>query len=140
MAIRVGVDVVHISRMRRLLDQQPGLRTELFTSGERRTCGERRNGVGRLAARFAAKEAVLKAFGTGIGPRMRWIDVEIVTGALGRPSVQLYGEVAAVSARRGTQEIDVSLSHTGDVAVANAVVVTSPPDRPGEEEPSCCSS
>jgi holo-[acyl-carrier protein] synthase len=80
-----------------------------------------------MAARFAAKEAVLKAFGTGLGQRMRWTDVEIVNELTGRPRVHLHGEVAAWARRRGMTDpdtfLDVSLSHTDGLAVAQAVAV-----------------
>lgn len=133
MDVRVGVDLVHVPRLRRLLAEQPTLSGRLFTEGELRACRDRRTAASRLSARFAAKEAVLKALGTGLGPRMSWLDVEIVNEPWGRPVVRLHGEVAAVCARRGTSAVDVSLSHTGDYAVAQAVVIT-------DEEGTRCSS
>lgn len=133
MDVRVGVDLVHVPRLRRLLAEQPALSDRLFTEGEQRACRDRRTAASRLSARFAAKEAVLKALGTGLGPRMRWLDVEIVNEPWGRPVVRLHGEVAAVCARRGARAVDVSLSHTGDYAVAQAVVIT-------DEEGTRCSS
>lgn len=128
MDIRVGVDMVHVSRVRRLLDEQPRARTDLFTPRELDSCGTRRNRYARLAARFAAKEAVLKAFGTGLGPRMRWLDVEIVNEPWGRPRVSLHGEVASSLGVRMSGAPEVSMSHTGDVALAQAVVVMRSPD------------
>ena len=121
--IRVGVDLVEIARVDRLLADHPVAAERLFTARERRQC----RGGAHLAGRFAAKEAVLKAFGTGLGPGMRWTDVEIVRGAAGRPLVELHGEVAALARRRRLQDVDVSLTHSAGVAIANAVVVWDSP-------------
>ena len=76
-----------------------------------------------VAGRFAGKEAVLKAFGTGLRQRMRWTDVEIVSGSAGRPEVHLHGEVAEQARRRGLVELDLSISHAEGLAVAQAVAV-----------------
>ena len=133
MEVRVGVDLVHVPRLRRLLLEQPGIGGRLFTANELRACADRRNTVNRLSARFAAKEAVLKALGTGLGPRMRWLDVEIVNEPWGRPVVRLHGEVAAAGARRGARSVDISLSHTADYALAHAVIVVTGAAGPEEE-------
>ena len=76
-----------------------------------------------MAARFAAKEAVLKAFGTGISQRMRWTDVEVIHDASGRPQIRLDGAVASFAERHGLQDMDVSLTHTEGLAFAHAVTV-----------------
>ena len=122
-AVRVGVDVVEVARVTRLLTEQPGIEQTLFTAGELAYCSGRRRRDEHLSGRFAAKEAVLKAFGTGLGTRMRWTDVEIVNAWGGRPRVDLHGEVAAVADRRGLLDLDVSLSHTSSLAVAHAVAI-----------------
>jgi holo-[acyl-carrier protein] synthase len=73
---------------------------------------------------------VLKSLGTGMGPGMEWTDIEVVNDRGGRPGVRLYGEVAAVARSLGMHHIDISLSHSGGLAVAHAVLVClpSPPD------------
>ena len=109
------------------MTENPGSLDELFTGREQAYCLGKRRRYEHLAARFAAKEAVLKAFGTGLGQRMRWTDVEVVNGVLGRPQVCLYGEVAAWAQQRGLADLDVSLSHTADLAIAQAVVVWETP-------------
>lgn len=107
--------------MARLLDEQPEIADTLFTAREQSYCAGKRRRLEHLAARFAAKEAVLKAFGTGVGPRMRWTDVEIVNTSFGRPRVHLHGVVAEVARRKGVTGMDVSLSHTSEVAIAQVV-------------------
>ena len=76
-----------------------------------------------LAARFAAKEAISKAFGTGIGHELGWRDLEIIREPNGAPKVLLHGRAEAYAKTRGVHEIHVSLSHTADYAAASAVIV-----------------
>jgi holo-[acyl-carrier protein] synthase len=121
--IRVGVDLTKVDRIARLVNENPGILETLFTDRELTYCQGKRRCHEHMAARFAAKEAVLKAFGTGLGQRMRWTDVEIVNGITGRPRVYLYGEVAAWAQRHGLADLDISLSHTEDLAIAQVVVV-----------------
>jgi holo-[acyl-carrier protein] synthase len=117
------VDIVGVDRVARLVTENEGILDVLFTDREQRYCLAKRRSHERMAGRFAAKEAVLKAFGTGIGPRMRWTDVEIVPGRRGRPEVCLRGQVAAWAERRGLVDVDVSVSHSAGVAVAQALAV-----------------
>jgi holo-[acyl-carrier protein] synthase len=124
--IRVGVDIVEIDRVARLVGENEEILDTVFTAREQEYCLSRSRSEQHMAGRFAAKEAVLKAIGTGIGRRMQWTDVEIVRGSAGRPEVQLHGEVAAWAERRGLTDVDVSLSHTGGLAVAQAVAVWRP--------------
>lgn len=123
MRLRVGVDVVGVERMARLVDENEGIADTIFTAAEQDYCRGKRRSAEHMAGRFAAKEAVLKAFGTGIGKRMRWTDVEIVHGTGGRPRVRLHGEVAAWVARRGLADLDVTLAHSAGIAVAHALAV-----------------
>jgi holo-[acyl-carrier protein] synthase len=125
--VRVGVDIVGIDRVERLVTENPDIVHTLFTGRELSYCQGKRRCYEHMAARFAAKEAVLKAFGTGLGRRMRWTDVEIVNGEMGRPQVYLYGEVMAWSRQRGLVDLDVSLSHTAGLAMAHAVTVWDAP-------------
>ena len=124
--VRVGVDIVGVERVARLVNEHPSALQTLFTDRERAYCLGKRRSDEHLAARFAAKEAILKAFGTGLGQRMRWTDVEIVNEVMGRPRVYLHGEVAAWAERHGLQDVDVSLSHTADLALAQAVAIWEP--------------
>jgi holo-[acyl-carrier protein] synthase len=128
-SIRVGLDVLPVARMARLTRDNPGIQDTIFTRLELLYCLGKRRSLEHLAARFAAKEAVLKALGSGLGQRMRWTDVEIVSGVLGRPMVRLHGEVEAFARRRGLMDLDVSLSHTSEVAIAHALAVCRAPSR-----------
>lgn len=119
--VTVGVDLVAVARVARLVREQPAIVDRLFTTGEQAAGRGRRHGMQRLAARFAAKEAVLKALGTGLSAGMAWTDIEIVNERRGRPRVRLSGEVAAAAGRGGLTAIDVSLSHTADLAIAQVI-------------------
>jgi holo-[acyl-carrier protein] synthase len=121
--LRTGVDVVGVERLRRLVEGEEERQRELFTARELDYCRGKRRQYEHLAARFAAKEAVLKAFGTGISQRMRWTDVEVVNDSMGRPTIRLEGAVASFAERHGLRDLDVSLSHVEDLAVAHAIAV-----------------
>jgi holo-[acyl-carrier protein] synthase len=116
----VGVDAVEVDRLRRLLARRPGLAERLFTAGERSAVGARRDPVPGLAARFAAKEAVMKALGVGLGA-FAFHDVEVVEGNGGAPGLQLGGAAARLAGDRAVAEWHLSLSHTASVAVAMVV-------------------
>ena len=118
--LRVGVDAVGVQRLERLLDDHPSRVEELFTKQELEYCRGKRRESEHLAARFAAKEAVLKAFGTGISRRMRWTEVEVVKDANGRPEIRLTGAVAAYADNHGLRQLDVSMTHTEGLAIAHA--------------------
>lgn len=120
--VRSGVDLVPVARMDRLIREQPDILTRVFTERELAYCAGRRQRAEHLAARFAAKEAVLKAFGTGLGQNMAWTDVEVVKDLTGRPEARLHGEIAALARRLGVQSLDISLSHTTELAIAQAVI------------------
>lgn len=121
--VRVGIDLVAVTRLERLLDDHPDMAGELFTSGELDYCRHKRRRMEHLAARFAAKEAVLKALGTGLARRMAWTEVEVINDRLGKPSIRLHGGVAEWATGRGLADVDVSLSHTDGLAIAQAVAV-----------------
>lgn len=121
----LGVDIVDVERMGRVLSRTPRFAMRVFTDRERAYCEGRGRPEMHYAARFAAKEAVAKALGSGFsgfGPA----DVEVVSDEeTGRPLVRLHGGAAQVAERQGVVAVHVSLSHTPKLAVANAVAVTS---------------
>lgn len=129
--IGVGVDAIEISRVRTALTRTPTLLGRLFTERERATCITRCGDLryGGLAARFAAKEAVAKALGTGI-KGFGFRDIEVLNDPSGRPVVELRGGAAEVAARANVTSVHVSLSHSTDLAVANAVAQTADAQTP----------
>jgi len=123
--LRVGVDIVGVSRLEALVAGRDDRQQVLFTERELAYCRGKRRCYEHLAARFAAKEAVLKAFGTGISQRMRWTEVEVLNDRRGRPVVRLDGSVASFAQRHGLRDLDISLSHTGELALAHVLTVWS---------------
>ena len=121
--IAVGVDIVKVDRVARLIDENERAGETIFTQAELDYCRPKRRPYEHMAARFAAKEAVLKAFGSGVAERMHWTEVEVVRGAHGRPRIELHGSVAERARRRRLQDLAVSLSHTEDLAIAQVVAV-----------------
>jgi holo-[acyl-carrier protein] synthase len=116
----IGVDAVDVPRFRMVLARRPGLARRLFTDAERAYAESGKDPGSRLAARFAAKEAVLKALGVGIGAT-DFHEVEVVRGDDGVPRLSLVGRAAALAARRGVRWWHLSLSHTDLVAVASVL-------------------
>jgi holo-[acyl-carrier protein] synthase len=113
----VGVDAVDVERFRATLDRRPRIAERLFTDAERAYAA---GDCQRLAARFAAKEATMKALGAGIGST-GWRDVEVVRAPSGAPSLELRAAAAARAERLGVAHWHVSLTHTPTVAVAVVV-------------------
>ncbi len=121
----IGIDIIEIDRIRQSIERWGDRFTQrIFTATERDDCEQRANIYRSYAARFAAKEAVSKAFGTGIGEQLGWLDIEICSHPESRaPSVQLSPRVQKWSRDSGVKGILISLSHARDYAVAQAVLI-----------------
>lgn len=120
----VGVDLVEIGRIRSMGERHQGRFLEkVFTAAERESLSGRADPWPGYAARFAAKEAVSKAFGTGIGAELDLTSVSIATDSAGAPHVELDAKGAALLAARGGSRILISLTHTAELAQAFAVIV-----------------
>jgi len=115
--IGLGIDAVDIERFRKVLARSPGLAARVFTADERVLGSRSADPVPRLAARFAAKEATMKALGVGLGA-IGFHDVEVRTAASGAPSLAVTGRAAALAAALGIVDFKVSLTHTDNVAEA----------------------
>lgn len=115
--VGVGIDVVDVPRFELAMKRRPSIVARLFTDAEQRDTNLRPE---RLAARFAAKEAVLKTLGVGVGAA-RWTSIEVVRSSSGAPSVQLHEEAAELAKTRGVEQLHVSLSHTAQTAMAFVV-------------------
>ncbi len=120
MLVGLGIDVVDLARIRRILDGPPDRARRFvdrcFTPAERDYCHAARDGGARYGARFAAKEAASKALGVPQG--VRWVDVEVVKGEGGAPTLALHGVAAERARQLGVTRVLVSLTHDGGVAAA----------------------
>ena len=117
--IRVGTDLIEIARIRRSLDRYAGFRDRCFTPAEQAYCDSRPNPAESYAGRFAGKEAVGKALGFGVARAFAWKEIEIVGRP--KPSVKLSGRLEAVAERAGVSGIDLSMTHSRELAQAVAV-------------------
>ena len=118
----IGIDAVEVDRFRRVLHRTPGVARRLFTDGERAAGSRRPDPAQRLAARFAAKEAVMKALGVGLGA-FGFHDVEVVNAPSGKPGLVLRGKAAALARAQGVRGWELSLTHTDHTAHAVAVAL-----------------
>ncbi len=123
MIIGIGVDLVKISRIEKAGNGHPGFLERVFTEKEREYCGRQKHPAQHFAARFASKEAVLKAFGTGMTAGMRWTDIEVLHGEGGGPIVNLSGAARDLADLKGVKQVMLSYSHDDGYAVAQAVLV-----------------
>jgi holo-[acyl-carrier protein] synthase len=119
-AVRVGVDLIEIERVSRSLSRYPGFRDRCFTAAEQAYCESRPNPAQSYASRFAAKEAVGKALGFGVARAFAWTEIEVVGRP--KPSVRLSGRVAEWARRAGAGAIDLSMTHSRELASAVCVV------------------
>jgi holo-[acyl-carrier protein] synthase len=120
--IGIGTDVVELDRFRLALQRTPRLPERLFSDAERAYAARRRDPTERLAARFAAKEAVMKALGVGLGA-FKLRDVEVVRKRSGAPVVGLHGKAAVVADERGVGSWHLSLTHSESMAMAVAIAL-----------------
>jgi holo-[acyl-carrier protein] synthase len=118
--VTVGTDLIEIERVRRALERYPGFRDRCFTDAEQAYCDSRPNPPQHYAARFAGKEAVGKALGFGVARAFAWRDVEIAGRP--KPDVRLSGRMLAWAERAGAGGIDLSMSHSRELATAVCVV------------------
>lgn len=120
--VGIGTDLVDVNRFRAVLRRRPSVADRLFTAGERTYAERATDPAARLAARFAAKEATLKALGYGLGG-MRMADIEIIRADDGRPELVLHGDARSTANGHGVGRWLVSLSHTDHLAQATVVAL-----------------
>ncbi len=124
----IGVDIVETARIASSIERfGDRFLRRVFTEAERAYCASMPHPERHFGARFAAKEAVSKAFGTGIGASVGWRDIEILRRESGAPFIALHGPAADLAAKLGITKALISLSHSDHYAVANAVLVTQAP-------------
>jgi len=123
-----GIDLVDFQRIEDMVKRHGGrFLGRVFTEAERAYADANKNGVEKLAGRFAAKEAVLKLMGTGWRGKIAWTDIEITNNPSGQPQVNLTGEVKKIAKKLGVKHISVSITHTANFAIASAVATAKMP-------------
>src|ERR1700745_2340999 len=123
MIVGTGIDIAEVPRIREVIERH-GERflKRIFTEVEIQYCESKANRVERYAARFAAKEAGMKALGTGWNHGVRWRDLEVARKLGGRPSLMLHGKAAELASRLGATNIALSLTHTAEMAMAQVIL------------------
>jgi holo-[acyl-carrier protein] synthase len=123
MIVGTGVDITEVPRIAAAIERfgERFLR-RIFTDNEIRYCESKQNRVERFAARFAAKEAALKALGTGWRRGIAWRDVEVTREPGGRPTMVFHGVAREFAAKLGTKRVHLSLSHTVEHAIAQVIL------------------
>lgn len=131
--VGLGVDIVEIDRMRRILGRSKTFAQKVFSADEQAYCNSTASPETHYALRFAAKEAVLKALGTGFSKGIGVRDVEVRRNAKGRPVAVLYGAAKKAAEAQGVRDLPLSLSYTHTEAVACAMAITEGSRRASEE-------
>ena len=123
MIVGTGLDIAEVPRIRKSIERfGDRFLQRIFTSGEIRYCDSKANRVERYAARFAAKEAAMKALGTGWNHGVRWLDCEVARMPGGRPTMVFHGRAGEFAARLGVKNAALSISHTAEQAIAQLIL------------------
>jgi holo-[acyl-carrier protein] synthase len=123
MIVGTGVDIAEVPRVAAAIERfGERFLKRIFTENEIRYCESKANRVERYAARFAAKEAALKAIGTGWKRGVAWRDVEVTREPGGRPTMTFHGKAAEFAGKLGMKRAHVSLSHTAEHAIAQVIL------------------
>ena len=119
MIVGLGVDVTEVDRMEAAIERRGRpLLERLFTPSEIAYCEKHRHRAERFAGRFAAKEAAMKALGTGWARGVRWVDIEVTREPSGKPTLKLSGAACAIATSLGVKKIALTITHTGNTALA----------------------
>jgi holo-[acyl-carrier protein] synthase len=120
--IGLGIDITEVSRMREAIERRGrALVKRVFTPAEIAYCESHRDPYERFAARFAAKEAGMKALGTGWRRGVRWVDLEVVRLPSGKPTLVLHGKAHEIGAKLGVINISLTVTHSGNTALAQVI-------------------
>lgn len=123
MIVGTGIDIAEVPRIRQAIERfGDRFLRRIFTAGEMRYCDSKANRMERYAARFAAKEAAMKALGTGWNHGVRWRDCEVTRLPGGRPTMAFHGVAADFAARLGVKNAALSISHTAEQAIAQVIL------------------
>ncbi|MBU8892973.1 MAG: holo-ACP synthase [Bacteroidales bacterium] len=122
MIIGIGTDIFEVERMKTKIEKQPSLIEGIFTDNEISYCNQYKNKAQRFAARYAAKEAFLKALGTGWRDGITFKDINIINDDLGKPEIKLSGMAKQIADKLGVTAVHLSMSHTKDLASAFVII------------------
>jgi holo-[acyl-carrier protein] synthase len=133
MIFGIGTDIVEISRLQKIIERSPKMLNRVFTDAEIAYCEKKGNMIEAFAARFATKEAVLKALGTGIAG-FSWLDMEISNLRSGKPIINFRGRIEKYMQKNRISKVEISFSHLQDTALAFAVAWCDDTNNTGDTE------
>ena len=118
-----GVDIIECARIQKVMERDLGFKDKIFTPGEIEYCeSKNRNKFQHYAARFSAKEALMKAIGTGWRFGIRFADIEVIHDELGQPHIRLHGKAKELAETERFSKIHVSLSHVKELTTAVVII------------------
>ncbi|HTQ96113.1 MAG TPA: holo-ACP synthase [Candidatus Acidoferrum sp.] len=122
MIVGMGIDIAEVKRIAAVIEsQKERFLQRVYTPAEVAYCEQFRNRYERFAGRFAAKEAAMKALGTGWRRGVRWVDLEVVRELSGRPTLSIKGEARKIADALGVKNIAISITHTSEQAIAQVI-------------------
>jgi holo-[acyl-carrier protein] synthase len=122
MIVGLGVDIAEVERVEAAIRRHgQAFHRRVFTAQEIAYCEQHRNKAERYAGRFAAKEATMKALGTGWRKGVRWLDIEVVRNSSGKPSILLSGRAKEIAGQLGVKHVCLSITHSGNAALAEVI-------------------
>jgi holo-[acyl-carrier protein] synthase len=123
MIVGTGIDIAEVPRIRHSIERfGDRFLKRIYTEGEMRYCDSKANRMERYAARFAAKEAAMKALGTGWSHGVRWRDCEVARMPGGRPTMKFHGRAGEIAEKLGVKNAALSISHTEEQAIAEVIL------------------
>ena len=122
MELSNGIDIIDVSRIKNAIENINNFKNQIFSQKEILYCENKKSKYQSYSVRFAAKEAFLKAIGTGWGRGISWTDIEILNDDSGKPFIILYNAAKEIFEQNGFKNISVSLSHTENTAIASVIL------------------
>ena len=122
MIFGIGLDIIEVARVGRLIEKDKGFKERIYTQREIDYCEAKKNKAQNYAARFAAKEAFMKALGTGWRGGLAFNHIEVVNNELGKPEIVLHGQAKLLVEKEGITNINISISHVKDFASSIVII------------------
>jgi holo-[acyl-carrier protein] synthase len=118
----IGTDIIETGRIQTVMERDLGFREKIFSPGEISYCESKKNKYQHYAARFSAKEAFMKALGTGWRDGIRFVEIEVIHDPLGKPLIRLSGKAKEIAEQEGISTFHITISHIKEIATATVII------------------
>jgi holo-[acyl-carrier protein] synthase len=118
----IGTDIIETGRIQTVMERDLGFREKIFSAGEISYCEAKKNKYQHYAARFSAKEAFMKALGTGWRDGIRFVEIEVIHDPLGKPLIRLSGKAKEIAEQEGISKFHITISHIKEIATATVII------------------